>query len=62
MAEPLRTRLVRAVVETLRETDPVVTVGIGDGELRVHWPADRPPYCTRCGLPHHGDCSRDKDK
>ena len=35
--EVLKTRLVRAVVEALRDGDPVVTVGIDDRELHIQW-------------------------
>lgn len=35
--EPLRARLVRAVVEELREDDPFVTVAVGDARLVLTW-------------------------
>lgn len=35
--EPLTTRMVRAVVEELRDGDPFVTVGVSDNEVRVGW-------------------------
>lgn len=42
MAEPLRNRLVRAVVEALTETDPVVSVAVGENRLHVSWVVDKP--------------------
>lgn len=35
--EPLTDRMVRAVVEELRDGDPFVTIGVGDNEVRVGW-------------------------
>ena len=35
--EPLTTRMVRAVVEELRDGDPFVTVGVSGNEVRVGW-------------------------
>ena len=35
--EPMADRMVRAVVEELRDGDPYVTIGVGDNEVRVGW-------------------------
>lgn len=35
--EPLNARLVRAVIEELREDDPFVTVGVDDDQLVLRW-------------------------
>ncbi len=36
----LRTRIVRAVIDTLADGDPVVTVVVGDGVVAVKWPVE----------------------
>lgn len=35
--EPLVERLVRAVINELRDGDPYVTIGVGDNEVRAGW-------------------------
>lgn len=35
--EELRSRLVRAVIEELREDDQFLLIGIGERELRIRW-------------------------
>lgn len=37
MTDDLRTRLVRAVIEELRDDDQFITIGIGEQELRIIW-------------------------
>lgn len=49
-AESLTARLVRAVVEELRDDDPMFIIGIGPTELWIGWSACADPdcACARC--------------
>lgn len=40
MSNDLTARLVRAIVEELRENDQFITIGIGERELRITWEYD----------------------
>lgn len=40
MSDDLTARLVRAIVEELREDDQFITIGIGERELRIVWERD----------------------
>lgn len=40
MSDDLTARLVRAVVEELREGDQFLLIGIGERELRITWEGD----------------------
>lgn len=40
MSDELKARLVRAVIEELREDDRFLTIGIGERELRITWESD----------------------
>lgn len=37
MTDDLRTRLVRAVIEELRDDDQFLLIGIGERELHITW-------------------------
>lgn len=37
MADGMRERLVRGLLDALADGDPLLVIGVGDGELRVGW-------------------------
>lgn len=55
----LRSRLVLALLDALKDEDPSLIIGVGDQELKIGW-WPMPNYCNRCGRPHDGECLRDK--